>query len=209
MWEQGKKWQSEREREQVTLKDHIRCCKVVWCGKVTAQPHRSRKAHKPHLQPFVSMCKKAWRDFRKPQAQKNNPPGQTGFLHCYIMQSFQQGRFPTNMRLDNSTRCKSLNFGWTRNEGAGCGTWLCEEHIVDYVHRQSTAKKKKKKKNPQGALDIDAFVSKNRGSQPPWERQASTSLIMISSIASLFIISDRKLEPVTDEWWDKEAGFVV
>lgn len=147
MWEQGKKWQSEREREQVTLKDHIRCCKVVWCGKVTAQPHRSRKAHKPHLQPFVSMCKKAWRDFRKPQAQKNNPPGQTGFLHCYIMQSFRQGRFPTNMRLDNSTRCKSLNFGWTRTRAQAVVPGYVKSTLWTMCIDRALQKKRKKKKS--------------------------------------------------------------
>lgn len=69
-----------------------------------------------------------------------------------------------------------------REAGRLCGIWLSEEHTVYNGHRLST------EKPPQGALDIDAFVSPNRGSWPPWDRQASARLIMISTVAFLLII---------------------
>lgn len=54
-------------------------------------------------------------------------------------------------------------------------------------------------KTPQGALDIDAFISLKQGSQYPRDWQSSARLIMISTVGFLLIISYRKLKPsVTD-----------
>ena len=143
MWEQEQK-ERNKDRASHPQGPHP-LLQVVWCGKVTAPPHHSRKAHKPRCAVvFVSMLK-IREGFQETTIAQRQHSRHSGFLYCYIMQSLRIGRYDYHERFifQQGGKVQTFQRHVMRNESRVAGGGQIIRYLVIWrVHRvQWTLKK--------------------------------------------------------------------